>query len=81
MPDAGLKEQVNAVFQRVFEDPTIRITEETTAKDIAGWDSLTHVHLIVAVEKAFKVSFLTREVLALRNVGDFLRLIEKKTAR
>ena len=84
MPDVRtdeLKERVNDIFREVFDDDSIRITEETAAKDVEGWDSLTHVNLIIAVEKKFKVSFSTKEVVALRNVGDFLRLIEKKTGR
>ena len=75
-----LRRQLNDVFVQVFDNGTVRIHDAMTAKDIEGWDSLTHVNLIVAVEKRFKVSFTTKEVMALRNVGDFLRLIAKKLA-
>ena len=82
MPEADqeqIRQRLNVVFQEVFDNASIRISDETTAKDIDGWDSLTHVNLIVAVEKRFKVSFTTKEVVAFRNVGDFLKLIVKKT--
>ena len=43
-----------------------------------SWDSLTHVQLIVAVEKEFSVKFSTVEVMKLKNVGEFIELINKK---
>jgi len=68
------------IFRDFFDDEDIVLTNETTADDIDGWDSLTHVQLIVAVEKAFSVKFSTVEVMKLKNVGEFAALIEKKTA-
>ena len=75
------KQKLSRIFQEIFDDDSLRIAEEMTAKDVEGWDSLTHVNLIVAVEKSFKVSFSTKEVVALKNVGDFIQLIEKKLRR
>ena len=72
------KERLEQVFRNVFEDDEIEISNETTAEDIDAWDSLTHVQLIVAVEKEFSLKFSTVEVMKLKNVGDFIALIEKK---
>jgi acyl carrier protein len=76
-----VKRKLNEIFQQVFDDGSIQINDDMTAKNIEGWDSLTHVNLIVGVEKRFKIAFSTKEVMSLRNVGDFLRLIEKKISR
>lgn len=73
-----IKEKLQEVFQDVFDDDEIELTEEMTADDIEAWDSLTHVQLIVAVEKAFAVKFSTVEVMKLKNVGEFIALIAKK---
>jgi len=73
-----VKAQLNTVFRDIFDDDDIEVSEATTAKDIDGWDSLTHVNLVVAVEKAFKVSFTTKEISNLANVGDFIALIVRK---
>ncbi len=62
----------------MFDNPSLEITDATTAQDIPDWDSITHVNLIVAVEKDFKTSFTTKDVKALGNVGDFIRLIENR---
>ena len=62
-------EELNSVFCRVFDDDGIRITPETTANDIDGWDSLSHINLVVAVERHFKVKFKSSEILKWKNVG------------
>ncbi len=74
-------ERLNKVFRLVFEDDGINITKQTTADDIDGWDSLSHINLIVAVEVNFKVKFRQRELLAFKNVGDLVDNIEEKLQR
>lgn len=76
----SIQEQLNQVFQMVFDDNSIQIRPEMTADDIEGWDSLSHVNLIVAVESAFSIEFGQREILSLKNIGDLLLSIEKKLA-
>lgn len=68
-------EQLNEVFRDVFDDPSITVTEQTTAADIEGWDSLMHISLISAVEDAFDLSFPMKTVLAMKNVGDMANAI------
>ena len=72
--------KLNAIFQDIFDDPSLEINDKMTAADVDGWDSLTHINLIVAVEKEFKIRLTTAEVRGLNNVGDFISLIEKKAA-
>jgi len=78
MTQAQVHEKLTGILREVFDDPALVVAETTVASDVAGWDSLAHVGLIVAVEKAFKVRFTTKEVKNLANVGDFIRLIEKR---
>ena len=78
MTNQEIHQQLTAVFRDVFDNPTIEISDTTTAPDVEGWDSITHVNLIVAVEKAFNITFTTKEVKALANVGDFIALIAKR---
>ncbi|MGN6374708.1 MAG: acyl carrier protein [Sphingomonas sp.] len=68
------------VMRDVFDDDDIVIGPQTTAADVAGWDSQAHVTLIVAAEQRFGVRFRTAEFEALRNVGDFVALIDAKLA-
>lgn len=80
MDDAQIRPQLTGIFQDLFGDPTLQITDSMTAHDVEQWDSLTHINLIVAVEKRFRIKFTTGEVNQLRNVGDLVALIRRKTA-
>lgn len=74
----NVKETLTEVFQDVFDDDELELFDEMTADDVEDWTSLTHIQLIVAVEKKFGVKFTTVEVMKLKNVGEFITLIEKK---
>ncbi|OGX38721.1 MAG: hypothetical protein A3D87_03565 [Omnitrophica WOR_2 bacterium RIFCSPHIGHO2_02_FULL_50_17] len=78
MANAAVLEELNKIFCEVFDDDQIRIFREMTAKDIAGWDSLNHINLIVAVEKRFDIKFTTREIMTYENVGQFADAVEEK---
>jgi acyl carrier protein len=76
-----IQQSLNQVFQEVFDDKALTIRDAMTAADIKGWDSLNHVTLIVAVEHAFAFRFTTKEVNSLKNVGEMIDLIGKKSNR
>lgn len=78
MTQTEIHQKLTLVFRDVFDDPALEISNATTAKDVVGWDSLTYVNLIVAVEKAFGVSFTTKDVKTLANVGSLIELIAKR---
>tara|TARA_B110000495_G_C22666587_1_gene394245 strand:+ start:246 stop:500 length:255 start_codon:yes stop_codon:yes gene_type:complete len=69
------------IFQDVFDDESLTISNDTTAEDIDDWDSLAHIILIVAIEKDFKFKVTLGELQDLQNVGDMVGLIGKKVGR
>lgn len=69
-------EKLNEVFSDVF-DEDVALTPETTAADISGWDSLTHITLISEVEDAFGIKFTMKDVLGMKNVGEMADMIQK----
>ena len=73
-----VRDRLNSIFQEVFKDAAIEIKPETTANDIDGWDSFSHVTLIVAIETRFNITFSQRELLTFKCVGDLIRHIERK---
>jgi len=75
----NIKEKLQEVFVDVFEED-IEIYDEMTTEDVEDWDSLTHIQLVVAIEKSFNVKFTTAEVVSLKNVGEFITLLESKLA-
>ena len=54
------------------------IEDETTATSVPGWDSLSHVRVISAIEDAFGVRFQTAEIVRLKSVGQLQALIDKR---
>lgn len=75
-----LLERLNAIFCEVFDDEDIRVVPETTANDVDGWDSLSHVNLIVAIEVKFNIRFSQKDLMSFRNVADLLNCIRSKIA-
>lgn len=71
-------EKLNAIFCEVFDEEDLKITPEMTANDVEGWDSLSHVNLVVAIEAKFNIKFGQKELLSFKRVGDLLHCIEKK---
>lgn len=78
MDNAELIPEVEAVFHDVLDNPSIRLTPETTAADVEDWDSLNHIQLVVAVEKKFGVKFTSAEIQGWNTVGDMLACIRGK---
>lgn len=68
------------IFQDVFDDESIVVTPELTAQDVAEWDSLNHIRLILTVQKTFGISFSAAQTANLKNVGDLADLIQSKMA-
>ena len=78
MEQIAIKQRLTTVFRRTFFQPSLELEASMTASDVEGWDSLSHINLVLAVEKEFGISMTTRDVRSLKNVGDLMRLIEKK---
>lgn len=73
-----IQNKLTDVIRDFFDLPQLAIHESTTAAQVEGWDSVAHVGLIVAVEKAFAVRFTTKDVKSLRTVGDLIALLERR---
>lgn len=71
-------EQVQEIFREILDEDSLTLTHDTTANDVEGWDSLTHIQLIVAIEKKFKLKFTSKEILSWKNVGELLTSINSK---
>lgn len=69
-------ERLNEVFQDVFGDDDITVNDDTTAKDIEGWDSLRHITLLAAIEDEFDIEFSMGQTVKMKNVGEMVDYIE-----
>ena len=75
-----IDETVTDVFRTLFRQPGLELRDEMTTADVAGWDSLRHVSLIIHLEQEFEIKFRGDEVVRLTNVGELLSLIHEKLA-
>ena len=66
------------IMRDVFDDDDLEISLDTTAEDVEDWDSLSHIRLIVAVERKFNFKFKNSEIESLKNVGELVNLIATK---
>jgi len=78
MDEPQIYARLTQIFEDVFDEDSIKVTPELTAKDVDGWDSLTHIRLILTIEKAFKIKFSTSEIGKLENVGELVALIKAR---
>jgi acyl carrier protein len=78
MDEPEIYQRLTKIFQDVFDEDSIEVTPKLSAGDVDGWDSLTHIRLVLTIEKAFKIKFSTSEVAKLENVGDLVALIHRK---
>ena len=78
MEDAIVYERLSNIFQNIFDDDSIVVTPTLSAQDVDGWDSLTHIRLLLTVEKSFKVKFTTTEINKLENVQGLVELIQAR---
>lgn len=73
-----LLKQINTVFIDTMDNELLVIDDATTAADVEEWDSLTHILLVVAIEKHFKVRFTSKEIQSWKNVGEMLDCVSSK---
>jgi len=71
-----LLSEVQSIMRNVLDEESIVLNETATANDVEGWDSLTHIQLIVAIEKHFKIKFSSKEILSWKNVGEMVNSIQ-----
>ena len=76
-----LRIKLKDIFQNIFEDDKIELTDDLSAKDVDNWDSLTHMILITEIEEKFEIKFKLNDLNQLENVGDLIRIISIKTEK
>jgi acyl carrier protein len=76
-----VSDELKAVILRALKLDDFELADATVAAEVPGWDSLSHINVVLAVEKHFGVRFRGFEVLKLKNVGDLQRLIDSKLTK
>ena len=77
---AEIEDRIQTVMRDIFDVPGLAVHRAMTAAEVDDWDSLSHINLLVAIEKEFGVKFTLAEVKPLKNVGEMIDLVRRKTA-
>ena len=75
MSASEIEKKLEPVFRKVFNEPDMKITQQTGMEDIGQWESLTHLQLINEIESVFQLSFELDEVIEIKTVGDIIRIL------
>ncbi len=70
--------KLNEIFNDVLDLEDIELEEKTCADDVEDWDSLSHIQLIVAIEKELGIKFTSHEIMKWNNVGEMVDTILEK---
>lgn len=73
-----LHEQLEEVFQNVFNDDKIVLNDLTKASDISGWDSVAHINLMFSIEQTFGVQFVGNQLATFKNIGELKEFLKSK---
>ena len=71
-------DKMEEICTDIMDLKDIKLNDETSADDIEEWDSLSHIQIIVAIEKAFGIKFSSQEMITWKNVGDMVDCIQNK---
>lgn len=73
--------QLNPIFKNIMDNDDIVVSFTTTSADMEEWDSLTHIQVVVAIEKHFKIKFAAQEIQNWKNVEEICTSINQRLAQ
>lgn len=69
--------KLQEIFKEELDNDALVIDEQSNAQNVDGWDSLSHIQLISAIEDEFNISFTSKEIMNWKNIGEMMDSIEK----
>jgi len=76
MNRADILTKIKVAFVEVLEHENFTLTDHTTADDVDGWESITHMMIIEEIEKSFNIKFKLMDLMNMNNIGDLINVIE-----
>ncbi len=73
-----MEERVQKVLKDVFNTHQGKFDPSFGPKEIAGWDSLKHLNLIMALQDEFGIEFGFEEMLEIKVIGDIQDILTRK---
>ena len=76
-----LPERVRALASDILLLPVEQIAPGTSPESVAGWDSVQHLRLILALEQEFEVEFEPEEIARLTSIEQIETVVAEKLRR
>jgi len=73
-----IEDKIKKVMSAVFEVPIDEINDKSSSDNIISWDSIKHMHLVVALEEEFDIQFNDSEIVELQNLSLIINIIGEK---
>ncbi|MFL1895409.1 acyl carrier protein [Aquimarina sp. 2-A2] len=71
-------ENVTQAFRKVLEHENFNLKDTTSADDVEGWESITHMMIITEIENQLNIKFKLMDLMNMHNVGDLVKSIDKE---
>ena len=69
--------KIQQLLSEYFLEPIESITLETSAYDIASWDSFSHMELMTKIENEFQITLPLKVIMDSENIGDIANYIDE----
>ena len=73
-----LHERLEEIFRSVLNDDQLSLSDDTSAADVEGWDSVAHINLMFSIESEFGIQFAGNELAEFKNVGELKQYLEAR---
>ncbi|MFT6715752.1 MAG: acyl carrier protein [Saprospiraceae bacterium] len=70
---------IEKIISETFEIPVDTVNMNSSKKDVAQWDSIGHIHLMVALEEEFEITINASEFADLNSAQEITVFISKLT--
>ncbi|MCI6811951.1 MAG: acyl carrier protein [Lachnospiraceae bacterium] len=70
--------RIQNVFREVLEDEDFVLDRTLKREDLEAWDSLTHIQLVLGLEKEFGIKFSTQQIMKMQSVEDIFTFLESR---
>jgi acyl carrier protein len=71
-------ERIQAVIRKVLDVPDLHLRPEMTAQSVEGWDSMAHIHIMLAIEREFKIKLKAADAMGAKNISELVELVQEK---
>ncbi len=68
-------EKLSVIFREVLDDDNICLDENTKLNEIAGWDSLQNIHILLSVEEEFGIRMDVEDSAEIESIDQLINVI------